>query len=108
MVFIDDFKYSLDLLLRPQPREASRLLTVSFVKPSMQNFYNWPIEFPLELGLLVLLTHSLPKFWKNRFEEFAIFLVTLWLLYVILSSLKEYGHIEFGSERKVDAMGCPV
>ena len=38
----------------------------------------------------------------------ATFLVTLWLLYVILSSLKEYGHIKFGSERDVDAMGCPL
>ncbi|QDZ25346.1 sodium/calcium exchanger protein [Chloropicon primus] len=45
---------------------------------------------------------------KNSKSFIAIFLVTLWLLYVILSSLKEYGHIEFGSERKVDAMGCPL
>ena len=46
-----------------------------------------------------------PKFSKT---VISIFLITLWLLYVILSSMKTYGHISFGSERKIDAMGCPV
>jgi len=45
---------------------------------------------------------------QNSKTFIAIFLVTLWFMYVILSSLKEYGHIKFGSERDVDAMGCPL
>ena len=38
----------------------------------------------------------------------AIFLCSLWMLYIILSSLQTYGHIDFGSEKKIDAMGCPL
>ena len=42
----------------------------------MQSIDYWPIEFPLELGLLVLFTHSLPELWENGFEELAVSFVT--------------------------------
>ena len=38
----------------------------------------------------------------------SIFLGFLWFMYIILSALNSYDYITFGSEKKIDRMGCPL